>query len=334
MDLTKKTVRLFDENPCVRCYRIHAYMLNIMGISYPKFYDYVISNYLCLHNGKDLIRKEYLDFHLDNNYLNIRDVFRNNDWFDIVQVHDFNVENYIGSYEIKNIIITFLHEGYYVLHNVNEAYLPHSSQYGESIETANNIALTYGYDREKDVFMMLDYDCNGRFGSSIVGTNDYLNSIANVTVTNRLNFIRAKKGLEFNFDISRALKLLGCHIYSKNAYPDHEDYKNNIFGYEGVERTLREISSNGLNIIRIRAIKEHKDIVLKHIKYVLDNHYIDRKEYYDDYKEIYNDMNIIFMRFIKKMISGRRNFNEEIDDIRRLNEKEANLIEKYLHEVG
>ena len=248
----------------IRCYRIHGYLLNIMGTAYPDFEKYVISNYLCLHNGKENIRREYLDFHLDNNFLDIKQLFRYNDWFDVIQVHDLNNENYKNSIEIKNLIIEFLEKGHYVLHNVNESYLSHTARYGKP--DSNNIVMIYGYDFEKDTFLMLDYNAMGIFGTSEVISGEYLNSLAKVTVTNRINFIKAKQGLTFEFDFERSLKLLDCYVQSKNAYPDHDDYMNNIFGYEGVERSLREMQYTGVNLIRMRAIIEHKDVILSYCK--------------------------------------------------------------------
>lgn len=83
-----KTVCLVNTNPYIRCYRVHAYMLNIVGLSNKSFNKYVFTNYLCLHNGKENVRREYLDFHLDNNFLNIKDLYRYNDWFDIFKFLD------------------------------------------------------------------------------------------------------------------------------------------------------------------------------------------------------------------------------------------------------
>ncbi len=103
---------LINPKPLIQCYRIHAYVLNIIGQRYPKFYDYVISNYLCLHNGKENIRREYLDFHLDNNFIDIRSLFRDNSWFDVVQIYDFDSDHYVVKDEIKPLIISFLQKGY------------------------------------------------------------------------------------------------------------------------------------------------------------------------------------------------------------------------------
>lgn len=318
-----------DTNPLIRCYRIHAYVMNILMLADYNFEKYVLSNYLCLHNGKDGIRREYLDFHLDNNYRNISDVFRDNEWFDIVQIHDFDSENYRNKKEIKDSIIYFLNQGYYLLHNVNEYCLPHASAYGQYID--NNIAMTYGYDEKKDNFLLLDYNRNGHFGSSAVPSKDYFRAIFAVTVTNRLNFIKAKKNLSWKFDNKKALNLLSCHIKSENAYSDHDDFKNNIFGYEGVERTLKELQSSEMNMIRIRVIKEHKDVVLKYMQYIVENGFTDNAEYYEAYKVICSNMNKIFMRILKRIIcNDGRDFTCEIDAIRKLNESESELLQKYL----
>ena len=304
--------------------------MSIIGKEYPDFEKYVLSNYLCLHNGREKIRREYLDFHLDNNYLNINDMFRNNEWFDIVQIRDFDCNNYMHKNEIKELILYFLNNGYYVLHNLNESYLPHSSMFGRF--NANNISMVYGYNDTNDSFMLLDYDLNGRFGPSAVLSSDYLKALSAVTCTNRINFIKAKKGLCFEFDNNRALNLLTCHINSENAYTNHEDYINNIFGYKGIERAINEMYSNGLNMIRIRVIKEHKDVVQKYMKYVAENHLCDDRKYYNEYTTICNDMNCIFFKILKKMavLKNEQDYGNELEEIKKINDKEAILLEKYL----
>ena len=327
-----ETICPVNTNPYIRCYRVHAYMLNIVGLSNKSFDKYVFTNYLCLHNGKENIRREYLDFHLDNNFLNIKDLYRYNDWFDIFQISRFGSFDKTSCSNLKEIIIDFLKKDYYILHNINEAYLPHSATYGGS--DLNNIVLTHGYDKENDTFMLLDYDKTGRFGSSIVKSQDYLNSISMVTVTNRLNFIKSKPNLDFSFDQNKALKLLKCHIESQNAYLDHEDLKNNIFGYEAIERTLNCALKNGINMIRMRVIKEHKEIILKYLMSVFDYNYIDNKNFIIEYKLIVNQMNNIFMRFIKNNMLGINQDIELIDSIRSLNYKELDILSRYLKYCG
>lgn len=77
-------------------------------------------------------------------------------------------------------------------------------------------------------------------------------------------------------------------------------------------------------------IKEHKYIILRYLKYVLDNGYTDSNKYYMCYKRIFYDMDIIFMKIIKKRLQKRKCFIDEIDQIRRLNEREAELLNNYL----
>ena len=315
-------------NPWVRCYRIHAYVFNLIGQKYPKFSDYAISNYLCLHNGKENIRQEYLDFHLDNNYINIRSLFRNNSWFDIVQIDESDNTNYIAKDELKHNIISFLQKGYYVMQIVNEEFLRHSARYG--CHFSDNIALIYGYCAKTDAFLMLDYNAEGRFGQSYVPSEDYFKALYSVTVTNRINFIKAKDNLDFQFEKAKAQKLLRCYIESESAYTDHADYVNNIVGYMGVERTLKDSLSTGINLIRIRAIQEHKDMVARYMKYVYENEYIDTKFYYDEYLIIAKKMHTIFMKLLKKDLLKVYDTTCEIDAIRRLNEDEVKLLERYL----
>ena len=74
-------------------------------------------------------------------------------------------------------------------------------------------------------------------------------------------------------------------------------------------------------MIRIRVIKEHKEIILKYLMSVLDYNYIDNKNFIIEYKLIVNQMNNIFMRFIKNNILGINQDIELIDSIRSLNYK-------------
>ena len=53
MNYNKNIILSVNRNPWIRCYRIHAYAMNIVGNIVPSFENYVLSNYLCLHNGKE-----------------------------------------------------------------------------------------------------------------------------------------------------------------------------------------------------------------------------------------------------------------------------------------
>lgn len=192
--------------------------------------------------------------------------------------------------------------------------------------------MIYGYDKTSDSFFALDYNYKRNFGTSQIPSKEYLSSLTSMHFSNYLNFIKAKKDLIFKFDYERSLRLIKCYINSENAYPNYEEYKINIFGYESVERSLHVMSDIGLNIISIRAIMEHKDIMMKYFNYIIENHFIDNKEIVDKYNNINKQMHIIFMKILKKEIANinSKNYLEEYDVIRKLNEKEAILLENYL----
>ncbi len=69
---------------------------------------------------------------------------------DIVQVQDFNAENYRKKNEIRDLIVYFIENGYYLLQKVNEGSLPHSSKYGA--ESEDNTSMLHGFDWDKKVF--------------------------------------------------------------------------------------------------------------------------------------------------------------------------------------
>lgn len=177
---------------------------------------------------------------------------------------------------------------------------------------------------------MLDYDAYGRFCVSSVPSNEYFHSVSQVTVSNRLNFVKAKENIDFSFDFEHSLKLLRCYLCSQNAYPDHVDYKNHVFGYEGVDMAFRDIHC--LNMVDIRAILEHKNIMCKYFEYITNNGYLKKDTYVLMYKDIALQMKIIFLKIIKKILlyKNNRDYTTECDAIRRLNEKEAKLLEGYL----
>lgn len=322
-----------DINPIIRSYRIHAYLINIVGNIYKnEFEKYIISNYLCLHNGIPNILIDYLDFHINNNYLNNKDMFRDNSWFYITQLYEFDIANYIKNDHIKKLIIDFLSDGYYVIQNVNEACLFHTIKYGS--DTVNNISLLYGYDALLDSFMMLDYNYHGDFCGSLVPAREYFMSISSTIGKNRLNFIKIKEGLQFDFDFEHSLNLLKCHVYSLNAYPDHDEYNNHLFGYESVKRSLDEIQNNGINMINIRVIMEHKNILLKYFRYITDYNYVNNQKYYEFYKKINVEMRIVFMKILKKSVLKSNDYKPEINRICELNFEERKLLKNFLMEQG
>ena len=329
MDCCENFILPVHFDPLVRCYRIHAYLINIIKQSYDNFDQYIISNYLSLHNGKEGLRREYLDFHIKNNFINMIDLFYDNGWFDVVQVHDLHKENYFQSKEIIDLIIYFTSKGYYLLQKINEEFLTHSAMYGI---TSDNTVLIHGVDLKSRSFYILDYKKNGRFCTSKISFNDYLKSTATVIVPNRINFIKAKENLKWEFDYPNAKRLIKCYVDSTNAYPDNESIKNNIFGYEAVERTIKALQTQGMSLIRIRAIKEHKDILLRYFEYITQHEWLDDTSYVDNYNVLCNQMNVAFLKILKKMVLGESNlcFKEDIYTIEKINERERVLLERYL----
>lgn len=317
-----------NKNPYLRCYRIHAYLINIMCSNTSDFNKYLFSNYLCLHNGKENLRREYLDFHLYNNFKGLDYGFYDNSWFDLMQINILNDNRFNTKESIKELIVSFLSQDYYVLHKVNENYLPHTLFYSNNDNI--NIALTCGYDIEEKKFIILDYNKNGEFGLSEVYLNDYFNSLINVPKINTLNFIKTKNNLSFQFSQNNALKLLKCHLNSQNAFPDHIQFDNNLFGYEAIERSLRDMLCFGINMIRIRAIKEHKSVILNYFDYAIKNNCINNKNFYYHYLSIEHQMNIVFLKCLKKLAQRKTDYIDEIDTIRRINEIEAEFLKKYL----
>ena len=227
-----------------------------------------------------------------------------------------------------------LRAGYYILQNVNEGCFQHSLVYGQDIAT--NICMLYGYNEDKNQFYILDYNKQGHFGSSVVSSREYFNAFSSVPNRNRLNFIKAKDNISFDFDFDQSIKLLNSHINSTNAYQDHNEYLNHIFGYRSVERSLREVKNEGMNITNFRVILEHKNILLKYFQYVTDTLQLVDGSFFDLYKKINEKMNIIFIKIVKKLMvcPNENNFDEECDAIRQINEAEADLISKYISNIN
>ncbi len=311
--------------PLIRSYRIHAYMFNLMQ-NHPTFLNYVISNYLCLHNKQN--NRDYLDFHLDNYFCNMSSLFHDNSWFEIKQV-DISSDEFKNPEAIKQTILEHLNQGYYAIHRVNEAYLPHTNYYGENC--INNNEMTFGYSQRCDSFFVLDYNQNGQFCSSLVNSNDYLKAIKITMSPIYLNFIKAKKEIDFCFDQPRALKLLRCHMDSITAYPEYKDFSNNLVGYRAVNRSLENMKNEGYDFIRLRVIKEHKNIVLRYFEYTCANG-IDDPYFLEQYKIIDKMMETIFMCAIRDAMNNasQQTIINRINSIIELNEKESQLISRYL----
>lgn len=315
-----------ESNPMLKSYRIHAYMINIMQ-EHSDFYYYLISNYLCLHNKRN--GKDYLDFHLTNYFCNMKSLFYNNDWFDICQ-KDISSFNCSEENNIKDIIIDYLRKGYYVIHGVNESCLPHTIYYRGDV--VNNIGMTCGYSYKLDSFCVLDYDKYGHFGCSWIPYTNYIQSIISTTIQNKfLNFIKTKQEIAFTFDQPTAIKLLKCHLNSQSAYPDYAAFSNNLIGYEAINRSLENMKNAGVDFIRLRAIKEHKNMVLRYLQHVCSEG-IDDYIFYERYKIINRMMENIFMCILKDSFCDApisQTINR-IKLIQEINKQEFQLISDYL----
>ena len=324
MDM-KEIVLPVLRNPLIKGYRIHAYLLCIMMRDYPDFYKYLISNYLCLHNKQSEI--DYLDFHTENYFQDLATFFYNNSWFDF-----YSIDVTVGAEKkyIKQIIVDGLVNGYYIIHSVNESHLKHTVHYGGDV--CNNLEMTYGFSADKDSFFVLDYDRYGGFGGNMVNTDDYIKAVSTVTVQkNCLNFVRARRNLKFEFDSKKAIGLLKCHIFSEPAYPNYYAYSGNLIGYEAIERTLESSKRDGIDFIKMRIIKEHKDMVFRYFIYICNNG-IAPRSFFERYERIKEAIDNVFLCMLKDSLTGtsRKTVVQRIKSISELNAMEFRCIMDYL----
>ena len=314
--------------PMIRSYRIHAYLFSIIMCAHSDFYEYAISNYLCLHNKRSEV--DYLDFHVDNYFQGLSSLFHDNSWFDFYQIDVTSTAGENMDY-IKQVIIDGLKNGYYVIHCINESYLKHTVYYGGDI--CNNLEMTFGFSEIKDVFYVLDYNKYGNFGGEAVSSNDYIRAILTTTIQKKyLNFIRAKNNLTFKLDIEKAVKLLRCHISSKPAY-SYTAYAGNLIGYKAVNHTLDTFKNSGIDFIKMRTIKEHKDMVFRYFKYICDSG-MTSPSFFERYLHISKRMDNIFLCSIKDIITNASINTERIDLIAELNKRESQCIIDYLNDDG
>lgn len=316
-------------NPWIRGYRIHTYFFCIMMRDCPDFYKYIISNYLCLHNKRSGV--DYLDFHTENFFQRLGELFYDNSLFDYYR---FDITPDVDREHIKHTIADGLKNGYYIIHAINEAHLRHTARYGGNL--CNNLEMTYGFSESRNSFFVFDYDMHGRLGGTEVAEDEYIKAISTVKVErNCLNFVKAKKGLFFEFDDKKATGLLRCHICSKPAYPDYIAYYGNLIGYEAIDRTLSVTKENGVDFIKIRIIKEHKNMILRYFGYICDNFAVPHS-FFERYAEISEAMDNIFLCMFKDSMSDMKNSNtsKRINSISKLNEREQKLLAEYLEYRG
>ena len=313
------------KDPFIRGYRIHAYLFCIVMHDHPDFYKYAISNYLCLHNKRAGV--DYLDFHAENYFQSLATLFYDNSWFDHYSV---DITSGAEREYIKRVVVEGLNNGYYIIHGINESQLKHTVHYGGDV--CNNIEMTYGFSDLKDSFFVLDYDRHGRFGGNAVKAGDYIKAVSTATVQKKyLNFVKAKKDLKFEFEPEKAIGLLKCHVCSEPAYPDYSAYAGNLIGYKAIERTLDLSKKNGIDFIKMRIIKEHKEMVFRYFKYAC-NSGVAPKCFLERYAKIKEEMKNIFWCMLKDSITNApmATVAKRVNSISRLNEAEFICITDYL----
>ena len=122
-----------------------------------------------------------------------------------------------------------------------------------------------------------------------------------------------------------------CHIDSITAYPKYKDFSNNLIGYRAINRSLENMKDEGYDFIRLRVIKEHKNIVLRYLEFTCVNG-IDNPYFLEQYKIIDKMMENIFMCAMRDAMNNasQQTIINRINSIIELNEKESQLISRYL----
>ena len=279
-----------NANPIITHSPPVAYLSSILGNN-PATYSWLMNHYvnIYVHNGG------YFD-----NFYDRCMFYHGCPWLQVVQIRREIVLNICK--KITDYVKTLLEKDFYVYALANVQYI---EAYGRDQYYGHNF-LIYGYDDDKQEFLIADFFNRGRYGTARCSYDkiemalqtahmekDFVNLIYGVKL----------KNIDYTFEINMLSEMLKEQIESTNLFykyntcPEEEYYSNksgNDYHYFGFEemKTLYSfglsfydqlnnmIISKPLKVLRpIDLIYEHKIMMEHRVDYLMENRYISEKSY-------------------------------------------------------
>ena len=222
--------------------------------------------------------------------------------------------NIIGI-DIIQMIKNMLAHGYYVGGNYNEEYVPGKQAYG--VEYFPHDYLLIGFDKEKEVFYSVGYLTTKFVNYEISYANMKL---ALTSLANRkpvLNFYQYNTETEITINIEKILSALQDYLFSSNSLRQYT--KGLFYGLDAIDNLgeyyISDVSKSSFDHRYTKGLMEHKNIMLKRIKYLYSNQYITDNEYISRSESVFGYSSIIHNLGIRFKLLGDCNILQQIRSI-------------------
>ncbi len=267
-----------------------AYLSSILGNN-PATYSWFMNHYvnIYIHNGG----------YFDNFYDRVM-FYHGCPWLQVVQLRREIVLNLCD--KIIDYVKALLEQEFYVYALANVQYI---EAYGRNQYYGHNF-LIYGYDDDKQEFLIADFFNRGRYGTARCSYDNV--ELALQTAHMEKDFVNLiygvkLKNIEYTFEVNMLSVMLKEHLDSTNLFykyktcPEEEYYSNksgndyNYFGFEEMQslysfgltfydKLCDMIVSNSSKLLRpIDLIYEHKIMMKYRTEYLMANQYISEKFY-------------------------------------------------------
>lgn len=342
-----------NESPTIDFFLHHAFPVAMIE---GKYNNFLYSNYiqLCKNNKNKYLFDIYPRFGTGATF---GDNIFDNLFENYILSGDFISLNYS---EFKNLVCKEIDRGFYFQTLSNEAIIPDTSfyKYGEFF---CHQAFYYGYDLNKNVLLMLNFDSNGKMKKievdfrivyNSIFSDDmrkYLNSDSRVRKFDRfmLEFRKLKEGLmEYNFSVEKSIERIGKNLKdyiqginsSSNDYLQYERTSDNLWGikvYKIFNDFFEGKYSSQFGIQGVCGLYEHKVLMQKRLEF-LEEVGIEIKE--SDkclVKEIVKIGGIIKNTYIWCDIKGDRSrLNKCVKKLNLIETLERELIENIVNSIN
>lgn len=280
-----------------------------------------------------------------NSYMSIRGDFNSYDEDQYSLSDGFGVKRAIElptpAFDNKGIDLVALNkamikEGWYINGNYNEFYIKGKKPYNS--RDFNHDYIIFGYDDEQKVFKSAAYMADGSYSYYDIDYENYHQSIIG-SKTERVNvrYYQVNKDYSPTLDIKGIKENLCNYLYSrKDAQGTETNYFWGMEAWAKFMEYIENIGESKLDCRYSRCYMEHRAVMLKRIKKLLELGYLKDVELYEEYsKSVCLPAKTVHYLFIKYNVSQNTKVIPKIVEmVLETNENEALLIRKFVEELG
>jgi len=220
---------------------------------------------------------------------------------------------------IIEYIINEINQNRYVILNVDEYYTSFSEFYKS--EHFLHALFIYGYDTEKNIFHIMAYHKKTmHYENTILSFSEMRAALqwkhSPGLYDNSITSLSYNSIFQYNFNVELVLESLKSYVSSENSLNNpnlifHSKNKS-CFGLAIYDR-MKEYSRVSDNIIPFQILLEHKIFMLKRVRYMMDNQYIEKDiGLLGDIEELVGKAKVIKALKMKHIVSNDEKVVEKI----------------------